>query len=373
MPQHRLDKLAHLLGRVEHLDRVPPGFELRDVDYTSRTDAVAFFVDVRGAVDRGTIIATTEDNWRHAVRLRISYELADWVDYVPLGRGAVGIKARDQFPRRSYPPFVLYPDGDVKPLRVTEGRAPGTEDEVLGVGVHNVLHGLGSEDALGLWAADVEAGQVFPIEGASSGYVLEDLPGRDGTLMNVLEYRRGVDGGVWRYETSTDDGRSWQRTDVRLPLGRKTLAWYADVTSHAIGPGHLQAIAMSHAWEDLPLYMWELWWTGDEEAFHRVRLPWDRLRFGGMAFAPDGALLLAEVGGSDHYCDQLRCNRPGRIWRLASPTATPRLLHGAPRLFGPFWAVGIGSSGGWIVARTGMRTIALSRDGRRWTEVAPGG
>jgi hypothetical protein len=372
LTQRRLDKLAHLFERVELLDRIPPGFELRDVDYTSRTDAVAYFVDTR-IDDRGTIIATTDDNWAHSARLRISYELADLVDYVALGRGAVGIKARDQFPSRMYPMFVLYPDGDMQPLRVVESRSPDADTEVLGADVHSLFNWMSTPEPPGLWASDAEAGEIFPIDGAPNGYVRQHVPGRDGTLFNVLEYRRGIGGGVWRYETSRDAGRSWERTDVGLPLGHRKLGWYTDVTTHAMGPRHLQALAMSHAWEDLPLYLWELWWTDDEEEFRRVRLPWDRLRFGGMAFTPDGALLLAEVGGTDHYCDQLTCNRPGRIWRLASHSAAPRLVAGAPKLFGPFWAVGIGSSGGWIVARTGMRTIALSRDGRRWTEVTPGG
>jgi hypothetical protein len=34
--------------------------------------------------------------------------------------------------------------------------------------------------------------------------------------------------------------------------------------------------------------------------------------------------------------------------------------------------VGIHFSGGSIVARTGLRTIALSADGYTWTEVRPG-
>lgn len=371
MAQHRIDKLAHLLERVEVLNRVPPDFELRDVDYTSPNDAVAYFV-APGINDRGTIIATTDDNWAHAARIRISDELADLVDYAPLGRGAVAIKAQDQYPTRMYPPFVLYPDGDTKPLRVTDRRMPDDDTEVVGRAVHDLLFYYRDERSPGLWAADVEAAVVFPIARSPNGVVHQHLPGRDRTLMNVLEYRRGIAGGVWRYETSPDDGRSWHRTDVSLPLGHMNLHWYTDVTTHAVGPGRRQAIAMSHAWEDLPLYMWELWWTDDEKEFRRVRLPRDRLRFGGMAFASDGALLIAEVGGSDHYCDQLTCNRPGRIWRLASGDAVPELLPSAPQLFGPFWAVGIRFSGGLIVARTGMRTIAVSKDGYVWTDVTPG-
>ncbi|MBD3925056.1 hypothetical protein IEZ26_10525 [Nocardioides cavernae] len=382
MSQHRLDKLTHLLERVEHLDRIPPGFELRDVDYTSRKAAVAYFVDTRVRVDRGTIIATTDDNWAHATRLRISHELADLVDYLPLGEGAVGIKAQDQWPRRSYPPFVLYPGGETKPLRVAEDTSLDADSELLGIGLYNLIGDLpvdpgdglrtDGDGSQGMWAADVEAAEIYPIPGSPLGDVRGSLPGRNGSLMTTVGYRNGVGDGVWRFETSTDKGLSWDRRDVALPLGVKYLWRYADESTLAVGPGRLQAIAMSDMLPDLPKYLWELWWTGDEKEFRRVELPWDRLRFGGMAFTPDGALLIAEVTGSEHYCDELACNRPGQIWRLASPGAAPKLVADAPRLFGPFWAVGIYPSGGWIVARTGMRTVALSRDGHRWTEVTPG-
>ena len=125
--------------------------------------------------------------------------------------------------------------------------------------------------------------------------------------------------------------------------------------------------------QDQPLYLSQLWQTPDEQEFRRVPLPWERMAFGGMAFASDGALLLSEVEVPvGWYCDSLICNRPGRIWRLPSDGTAPRLLSGAPDLFGPFWSVGIEASGGWIVARTGLRTIALSKDGYAWNEVSPG-
>ena len=375
MSQHRLDKLTHLLKRVEHLDRIPPGFELRDVDYTSPTDAVAYFLDTR-IKDRGTIIATTDDNWAHSARVRLRYGLA--VDHLPLGQGAVAIKA--QADGRGYPPFVLHPDGRVEPLLVGEPRVPDADDEVLGIGVYNLFRGLpvdpgdrirtDTEDR-GLWAVDVASTEVFPIPGSPLGDVRQRVAGRNGSVVSVVGYRNGGGDGVWRFETSTDTGRSWERTDVALPLGRKYLWRYAEST-HAVGPMRRQAIAMSDWGVDTPLSLRELWWTDDEDEFRRVRLPWNDLRFGGMAFAPDGALLISEVTGSEHYGIQFSRNRPGRIWRLASNRATPKLLRGAPGLFGPFWAVGLHSSGGWIVARTGMRTIALSRDGHRWKEVTPG-
>jgi hypothetical protein len=384
MAQHRLDKLREFLEKVELLDRVGPEFELRDVDYTSPTDAVAEFLDHRpGANEWGRVIATTDDNWAHSSRLYISDDLADLVDYLPLGRGAVAIKAQDQFPRKSYPPFVLYPDGQLAPLRVVEPRALDEDTELLGLGVYNLFAArlqttpadvatTDTEEPQGLWAVDVEAAELFPIAGSPLGDVLQDIPGRVGSAMSVRGYRNGVGDGVWRFETTTDAGRSWTRTDVSLPLRRKYLWRYADVTTHAVGPGQRQAIAMSDAPEDLPLYLRELWLTDDEQHFDRVRLPWEPMRFGGMAYASDGALLIAEVGGSDRYCDALVCDRPGRIWRLAPDGTEPTLLPRAPRLFGPFWSVGIDFSGGSIVARTGLRTIALSADGYTWTEVRPG-
>lgn len=377
MSQHRLDKLAHLLERVEPLDRIPPGFELRDVDYTSRADAVAYFADTR-VKDRGTIIATTGDNWARSARVRVPYGLE--ANYLPLGQGAVGIKV-ERFPIRRYPPFVLYPDGEVKPLRAVAPRAPDNDDEILGLDIYRLFGGLpvdpgdnlrtDGDGSQGIWGVDVEAAEAFPIPGSPLGEVRQGVAGRDGAVMSVAGYRGGVGAGVWRYGTSTDRGRSWERSDVSLPLRRKYLWRYAEAM-HAAGPGHLQAIAMSDWGVDTPPSLRELWWTDDEKAFRRVSLPWNELRFGGMAFTPDGALLVAEVTGSEHYGIQSSTSRPGRIWRLASNDAAPTLLTGAPELFGPFWAVGIQASGGWIVARTGMRTIALSKDGRSWAQVTPG-
>lgn len=371
MSQHRLDKLVGFLDKTTFLDRVGPKFELREVQYTSPTDAVAQFLDHRPASDDwGLVIATTDDNWAHASRLLISWDLADLVDYLPLGHGAVAIKAKDQVPRmKSYPPFVLYPNGEVKPLRVTEARALDADSEFLRTKRYDFLWAIGADDEPGPWAADIDDGEIFPVTGSPSGQVVKHVPGRDGAVLSVAGYRKDVGDGVWRFETSTDAGLSWRRTEVSLPLGRQSI-WRVSV--HTVGPGHLQAIAMADSLPDMPLHLRELWLTDDEKEFRRVPLPWEGMAFGGMAFASDGALLLAEVQGPDTYCDSLVCNRPGRIWRLAPGGTELRLLSDAPRLFGSFRDVGIQFSGGAIVARTGLRTIALSEDGYTWTEVTPG-
>jgi hypothetical protein len=121
-------KVAAFIDRAKPIDRggIRPGFSLDDVQYTSPTDAVATFDNCGTTYKRvcTTAIATTQDNWEHAGGLYIPDTLADLVDYMPLGRGAVAIKAEDQERGKSYPPFVLYPNGKWKPLRVAEPRAP---------------------------------------------------------------------------------------------------------------------------------------------------------------------------------------------------------------------------------------------------------
>lgn len=73
MSQHRLDKLADFLDEARFLDRAGATFDLRDVQYTSPTDAVAELLDFGTPPDDsgGSVIATTQDNWAHASPLFI--------------------------------------------------------------------------------------------------------------------------------------------------------------------------------------------------------------------------------------------------------------------------------------------------------------
>lgn len=354
---------------------VGAGFALEGVQYTSRTDAVADFYDCRTSLKRvcTTAIATTQDNWGHATGLAIPDTLADYITYMALGRGAVAIKAEGQQP---YPPFVLYPDGKAMPLQVThEARALDAGNHLVDVYDNgDFSDDVGADDA-GPWAADIDAGEIFPVLGGPGGRLWELVPGRSGALLIVSGYHQDVGDGVWRFAKTNDNAGKWRQTDVRLPLGGKPLRRYAYVGDYrdAVGPGHLQAIAMADAPQDLPLFLRQLWRTDDEKAFRRVSLPRKRMAFGGMAFASDGALLLAEVSGPATYCRSLNCNRAGRIWRLPSDKSDIKPLAHAPRLSG---LIGtdtlVNPGGGVIVARTGQRTIALSHDGYTWTNVTPG-
>src|SRR5687767_2281982 len=94
--------------------------------------------------------------------------------------------------------------------------------------------------------------------------------------------------------------------------------------------------------------------------------------FSGMAFASDGALLVAEV--QDVQCSTTSpvCERRGKIWRLSPQGSVIKLLLGAPTLFGPHKSVGLKASGGLIVAETGYQTLAVSTDGYTWSEMTPG-
>jgi hypothetical protein len=372
-----LAKLSAFLDKATPIfaGTVPDAFSLEDLRYTSRTDAAASFSDCRNVIRDpcSTVIATTHDNWAHAAGLVIPDTLADLVDFAALGRGMVGIKAEDQFsdPGRSYPPFILYPDGRVRPLHVSYRPQAFDSGSDLLISDYGLSYEAGMET--GTWALHVDLADAFELAGWPAGAISEHVPGREGALVSVGGYRRNVGDGVWHFAASADDGRTWRRTNVRLPLGHKPLWRYADTYDYAIGPRHLQALAMLDSPEDLPQYLRELWRTNDEKAFHRVPLPWERMAFGGMAFAADGALLLAEVNGPVAICEISNCDRPGRIWRLPPGGTKMRPLANAPRLFGPFWRSTLETSGGGMIfGRTGERTIALSDDGYEWTMVTPG-
>lgn len=103
-----------------------------------------------------------------------------------------------------------------------------------------------------------------------------------------------------------------------------------------------------------------------------MRLPRDQMPFAGMAFAPDGSLLVAEVDDTECLISTPVCTRGGKIWRLPPDGSDPVPLEGGPALFGHHGTDLLDASGGVIVARTGYDTLAISTDGYTWSEVAPG-
>ncbi|MGF9757639.1 hypothetical protein AAII07_20815 [Microvirga sp. 0TCS3.31] len=372
MSPARREKLDRFLDRARFLDHVGPQFELEAVQYTSRTDAVAGFYDGRGR-DAGTIIATTDDNWAHASRLYISDALAYIVSYSPLGGGAVAVRAQQQAPFINYPGFVLYPNGKTQPLRVLGAQARGRGDVFLDLDRWgSILFALDRVDTRRLWAADVDAAEVYPVVGTRFGDVWQRVRGRKGAIVNVQGFKRR--GQQWHFESSTDRGSTWAITDAALPAGRSAGGpdFPGNISGVAVGPGHLQATVSTTSLQDAPPWVDALWQTDDEKRFRKVPLPWDRPFFGGLAYAADGALLFAQVTGSDVIGSGAPDTRPGTIWRFPRGSTTPETLAGAPALYGPMRSVGIYASGGVISARTGRRTISISHDGYHWTPVTPG-
>ncbi|WP_416955208.1 hypothetical protein ACNKF0_01660 [Nocardioides sp. T5] len=321
----------------------------------------------------GTVIATTDDNWAHATRIHISDSLAYLVSYNPLGDGAVAVKPQQQDPYINYPAFVLYPDGKTKPLRVLEPQARKRGDVLLDLDRYgSVLFELGDVEMRRLWAADVDAAEMYPVEGTRFGEVWQHVTGRPGTILSVQGFMRR--GQQWRFETSNDRGRTWTTVQADLAGGRSTggPGFGYGQARVAVGHGHLQATVSATGLQDLPSYVDALWQTDDEQRFRQVPLPWHRPYFGGIAYADDGALLFGRLFVSDIPCTKPICGPPGEIWRYAPGSNKPEPLAGAPGLVGPYWSGGIDTSGGVIIARTGMRTISVSYDGYRWRAVTPG-
>jgi hypothetical protein len=367
---------------------VGAGFSLEDVEdvqYVSPTDATAQLSNCSKPLARActTVVATTQDNWAHATGIAIPDTLAGYVSHTPMGHGAVAIEAEVEPSGRKYPPFVLYPNGEATPLSITrEPRALDVGSDLVCTSYAcDFLYEAGADDES--WAADVDAAEIYPVPGVPDGDLWEHVPDRGGAVLSVLGEHRTAGGETWRFAESTDNTRTWRMTDVQLPTGGKP-RWLTPDVDHSeedvVGPGHLQAIAWTDAplELDLPQYLRELWRTDDENTFHRVPLPWRRmpaggLPFAGMVFASDGALLLAEANGSPrNLCPGGRCH-PGRIWRLPAGMTEMKPLAHAPRPAGPVGLTALETSGGgMIVALTGPRTIAVSRDGYTWTTITPG-
>lgn len=359
-PDGGLDlRIALLLKDSKTLERVlaDPSLTLDSVEYTSPTDAAAEFWDChKQSKDVCTeVILTTHDNWAHRSGIAIPDTVADLVDFTPLGGGSVAIKAEDQIENVSYPPFIIRPDGTGTPLHLSrEPRDPAAGNFLADL--WQIAPESGTDT--GTWAVDLDAAEAFPLRHMPSVCCAteQNVLGRDGVVFSVGGYKRRVGDGAWRFDTSTDNARTWRTTDVRLPLGGRRLDNNA---MDAIGPEHLQAIAILQWVQDEPDRLTELWLTDDEQAFHRVPLSRTPKDLGGIAFALDGALLLGEASGH-------------RLWRLPRGATSFEPVPDAPRLSDPDERSTLLSSGGVVIARTGRRTISISTDGSTWTQVKPG-
>ena len=51
----------------------------------------------------------------------------------------------------------------MKPLLVTDPRTPDADSELLEINSLDFFYAIGEEEAKGQWAADVDAGEIFPL------------------------------------------------------------------------------------------------------------------------------------------------------------------------------------------------------------------
>ena len=146
---------------------------------------------------------------------------------------------------------------------------------------------------------------------------------------------------------TTDEGRSWTTRPGPPPNDA------ANASLHVGQDGHM---AVTFTGDGATIAPFEQLFLSDDngETWREVRAEHQPSSIGGVAFMPDGQLLIAD------YVEP-------QLWQVTPDGTDLEKVGGDVPPMRSLW-----SSGGMLAGQTGGRTLSVSEDGRTWRSVTPG-
>jgi hypothetical protein len=328
-----------------------------DVQNASPAEAVATISGCpkssRGRCLFGVVV--TGDGWRTERGVVLADKLNPfevWVGALPDGSAAVVANRPGQ---RRHIAFVLRPGGGLGRLRLTRTPAAPGPGAVLAPRPAGISAQHGE-----VWVVDPARARLHPArrqpcDCRRNGFLSELVTGPDGTVYALISYTQPESVADWhRLVRSRDGGRSW---DAPAALPEGYAPYWGGLTEVRAGPGTRLAIAWTSDPGTDPGRKRVLV-TDDGTSWRRIDTAGARRFYAGMAFAPDGTLIVATSFGGD-----------SRLWRVP-PGATA--IQSAGR--GPGGYYWLRQPGPLLLAADLFDApgVAISRDGRRWRTVTPG-
>ncbi len=286
-----------------------------------------------------TAVLLTDDGWDSYVAEPMPDDAGFvWIRLTPDGSVAV-------VPDAGGPAFLLFPDGSTARLQVTTEPVDGGGDGLLVNGPP--LQDDEAQLSLQVWVLDWRAGLLRPLASQPAGQVQGGVATSPEVVVVPVAATGGAAGSLGvDVSVSRDGGGTWQTNAgprPRVPSlpgltvgldGRLAVTFGADGATVAPFLQLFLSDDYGKSWREVPA------------AHHPGTI-------GGVAFAPDGRLLIAD-------------DMEVRLWRLSADETDLEPVPDVPRI-GSLW-----SSGSMLAGPTGGRTLAVSVDGVSWRRVAPG-
>jgi hypothetical protein len=288
-----------------------------------------------------TAVLLTDDRWDSYVAQPLPDDVGyTWIRLTPDGAVAV-------VPDSGGQAFLLSPDGSTTELEVTTEPVAGGDGALLVTGPP--LQDDDGQLSMQVWVLDWRGHSLRPLASQPPGLLHGGVatPSQDVVVAPTSKSAGKLGGVLLDISVSTDGGQTWQtnpgpRPGVPGSLGGATAGLHGRLAVTFVGDGATVA-------------PFEQLFVSDNygKTWREVRAAHHPGTIGGVAFAPDGQLFIA---------DEMEL----RLWRLTADRTDLEPVRGVPPI-GSLW-----SSRSMLATPVRGRILAVSEDGVSWRPVAPG-